>query len=174
MGFKLTDSSRLLAIDPSLTASGWALFSLKGGKLLGAGILRPPGPGVFLADRLASLQSSVEQLMEHYKLGPRDLLVAEGPAPLVLNPQSALKVERVRSIFEAVARGRSMLVPGRVNPRSVQTELMGMRGKQLDRVTVKTWARETANRIFGTELYSVVEITADEIVNRILGKVQAP
>lgn len=163
MSFKYTDSSRLLAIDPSLTASGWALYSLKGCRLLAAGVLRPPGPGIFLADRLALLQSSVEELLSHYKLGARDLLITEGPAPLVLNPQSSLKVERVRSIFEAVARSRSVNVPGRVNPRSVQTELMGMRGKQLDRVTVKSWARDTAQRLFGTEIFQAAEAANREL-----------
>ena len=157
MTFKLTDSARLLAIDPSLTASGWALYSIKGCRLIAAGVLKPPGPGIFLADRLSLLQTSVQELLEHYKFGPRDLLVTEGPAPLVLNPQSAMKVERVRSIFEAVARMRSVQVPGRVNPRSIQTELMGMRGKQLDRATVKTWARDTAQRLFGTEIFHAVE-----------------
>lgn len=85
-----------------------------------------------------------------------DVLLCEGPAPLVRNPQSALKVEGVRGIFEAVARAEGLLVPGRLNPRTVQTELLGMRGRQLARAEVKAWARATAMRLYGDVLQEML------------------
>jgi hypothetical protein len=105
-----------------------------------------------LARRFDFLQNAVDEVMNRLRLGPADLLVCEGPAPLVRNPQSALKVEGVRGIFEAVARGKGLCVPGRVNPRTVQTEILGMRGRQLDRKTVKEWARRSAVQLYGKEL----------------------
>jgi hypothetical protein len=102
--------------------------------------------------RLSSLQQSVFKLFRALELGSHDILVCEGPAPLVLNPDSALKVERVRSIFESSARTLGIKVPGRINPRTIQTELLGMKGAQRSRPEVKAWARETAKRLFGAEL----------------------
>ncbi len=157
---KVKNKRKILAIDPSLTASGWALLEIDTGILLFSGVISPPGPRTILAKRYEVLQEEVCQLFEMLKLSAdfsggaekRNFLICEGPAPLVLNPQSSLKVERVRSIFEAVARSSGIEVPGRLNPRTVQTELLGMRGKQLPRTVVKAWARETAYRLFGEQL----------------------
>jgi len=139
---------RLLAIDPSLTCSGWALFSLADGQPLAAGVISPPGSDIVLSLRLAELQNRVTDLFAHYSLGSSDVLVCEGPAPLVLNPSSALKVEQVRGIFEGVARMHKLCVPGRVNPRTVQTELLGLRGRQLSRKEVKDSARVLVEKMF--------------------------
>ena len=143
---------KLLAIDPSLTASGWVLFAAESSIPLALGVLSPPGPKHALAKRLDELQLSIEDLFIELKMQEGDLLICEGPAPLVLNPQSALKVEQVRGIFESVARNANITVPGRLNPRTVQSELLGMRGPQLKREVVKTWARETAMQLYGNEL----------------------
>lgn len=70
----------------------------------------------------------------------------------MLNPGSALKVEQVRSIFESVARSRGVIVPGRINPRTVQSELLGLRGKQLARKEVKLQARVVAERLYSNRL----------------------
>lgn len=105
-----------------------------------------------MTKRLLHLQDTVTEVICGLRMQSGDLLVCEGPAPLVLNPSSALKVERVRGIFESVARAQQLQVLGRINPRTVQTELLGMRGKQLARAEVKTWARQTAERIFGASL----------------------
>lgn len=139
----------LLAVDPSLTASGWALFSVESGELKEYGVMSPPPPSVPLATRLRSLQSDIQALFMRLEFGERDVLVCEGPAPLVLNPESAMRVEQVRSIFEATARALGMEVPGRINPRTVQSEILGMRGKQLARKLVKESAKVTFHRIFG-------------------------
>ena len=149
---RASGSRFLLAVDPSLTCSGWALFALADGMPCAIGLISPPGPALALANRIELLQREVEQLLESFNLGVGDLLVCEGPAPLVLNPQSALKVEGVRGVFETVARGRGLTVPGRLNPRTVQSELLGMRGKQLDRRTVKEWARAAAMQLYGARI----------------------
>lgn len=141
-----------MAVDPSLTCSGWALFGLTDGLPCAIGVISPPGTELALANRIELLQREVEQLLASFQLGKGDLLVCEGPAPLVLNPQSALKVEGVRGVFETVARTRGVTVPGRLNPRTVQSELLGMKGKQLDRRTVKEWARAAAVQLYGTRL----------------------
>lgn len=148
----LVHAKYLFAVDPSLTSSGWALFSLSKNSLCGVGVICPPGPRMVLAKRYEVLQTEISELFADLGLGKGDVLVCEGPAPLVRNPQSAIKVEGVRGIFEAVARSRGMRVPGRLNPRTVQTELLGMRGPQLGRKEVKKWARETAYRLHRTQL----------------------
>lgn len=161
--------TRLIAVDPSLTASGWALFSLESGAPECWGVLAPPGAAHSLEYRLTCLQKSVADIFDRHALDERDVLVCEGPAPLVKNPLSSLKVERVRSIFEAVARARGVLVPGRLNPRTVQTELLGMRGKQLERKQVKAWAREVAVRLYGNVLNSAPRVSQDIIDALLIG-----
>lgn len=145
----------LLAIDPSLTCSGWALFCVATENLLGFGTLRAPGTKFSMATRLEELQRMSDALLVQLGMQANDFLLCEGPAQLVLNPQSSLKVEQVRSLIESVARSRGLIVPGRLNPRTVQTELLGMRGAQIKREEVKRWARATAERLFGKELAKV-------------------
>jgi len=160
----MSSSKRLLlAVDPSLTASGWALFEIKSSRLLAVGLINPPGADELLATRLRVLQQSVMTLIEKFGLGTKDFLVCEGPAPLVRNPQSALKVEGVRGIFETIARSQGILVPGRVNPRTVQSEILGMRGKQLARKAVKEWSRHTAYRLYEKPLRVLFESETDTL-----------
>lgn len=145
---------RLLAVDPSLTCSGWVLFSIAQAEPLSCGTLRAPSPRSPLAQRLTVLQQEMDILFQSLALVTGDVLVCEGPAPLVLNPQSALKVEHVRTMFETLARARGLRVPGRLNPRTVQTELLGLRGRQLNRKEVKTSARFVCEKMFGQKLQS--------------------
>lgn len=142
----------LFAVDPSLTCSGWALFACADGAPLATGILSALDASQSLADRLHFLQKNISALFRQLRMGEGDVLVCEGPAPLVLNPSSAIKVEQVRGIFEALARDKGVLVPGRVNPRTVHTELLGLHGKQMSRVIVKETARATVKNIFGPSL----------------------
>lgn len=152
----------LIAIDPSLTCSGWALFSLKANKPVAAGIIEPPGADYALESRLQTLQNTVKETFEMFNLSDKDYLLCEGPAHLVLNPDSALKVERVRSIFETMARTHGLQVPGRLNPRTVQTELLGFKGPQVARVHVKEAAREVVSRLFSKELKEVTFFGCDK------------
>ncbi len=171
MSFEHRDSCRIIAVDPSLTCSGWALFVLGEHGPIAVGTLSPPGPEVSMPQRMKKLQSGIEQLLEHLQMGEGDVLVCEGPAPLVKNPQSALKVEGVRGLFETLARRRGMQVPGRINPRTIQSELLGMKGKQLPRAEVKAWARATAMQMFGEELdqFSLPRIPQDVIDAVLIG-----
>lgn len=146
--FTLDSKSKLLAVDPSLRATGWAIFRIQDSAPISVGVISAPPAEFLLAERLHRVQSLIEELLESFKLGKGDVLICEGPAPAVLNPESTLKVERVRGIFETLGRYRGVAVPGRINPRTVQTELLGMKGKQKSRVEVKAWAREIADRLY--------------------------
>jgi Holliday junction resolvasome RuvABC endonuclease subunit len=147
----LGQRSRLLAVDPSLTCSGWALFELSTERLLGVGKLRSLPPSISLVKRLADLQHRIGQVMDSVGLGGEDAVICEAPTS-IRDPSAAFKVEQVRCIFEALGRERSCLVPGRLNPRTVQTELLGMRGPQLKRTLVKSQAVEMAMLLFRNEL----------------------
>jgi len=50
-----------------------------------------------------------------------------------------------------------VLVPGRINPRTVHTELLGLWGKQIPRNQVKICAKETALRLYGDILRTATE-----------------
>lgn len=141
---------RLLAVDPGLTSTGWALFSFskRSAELEAVGNIRPPGPSLPLESRIEALQKQISQLFLELGLGELDLLVCEDAAPLVKNPNSAAKVERVRGTFETLARAAGLCVPGRVNPRTIQSEIMGLRGAQLPRAQVKEVAAKTVLNLF--------------------------
>ncbi len=148
----LNSQSRLLAIDPSLTSTGWALFSVADGNPTDIGLVKAATPKLVLSERLQKLQEEVEILLDSLRLGAGDILICEGPAHLVLNPQSAIKVEHVRGIFETTARSRRVVVPGRLNPRTVQSEILGLRGKQRPRAEVKASAQIVGDRLYGAFL----------------------
>ena len=104
-----------------------------------------------MGERLRVLQNRIESVLDRLKLGAGDLLVCES-ATTVKDPHNALKVENVRSMFEAVARNRLLGVPGRINPRSVHYEVIGLTGKQLPRAEVKLAARRTVEYLYAEEL----------------------
>ncbi len=145
------DFRYLLAVDPSLTCSGWALLSIKTGEILGVGKIRSLPPCHHLSERLLDLQSKIHTIFAELKLGPSDLMICEAPTTM-RDPRAALKVEQVRCIFEAVARQSGLKVPGRLNPRSVQYEVMGLKGKQLKRCLIKETARRIAVFIYNKDL----------------------
>lgn len=161
----------LLAIDPSLTASGWALFEISSSNLLDVGVITAPSAAHLLASRLMVLQERVDKLFNEMALSKDDYMVLEGPAPLVLNPQSAQKVELVRGIFETLARSRGVTVPGRINPRTVQAELLGMQGAQLARPQVKKIARTVAEQMYSSEFKSRGKVAQDIIDATLVGTV---
>ena len=144
--------SYLFALDPSLTSSGWALFCLKTLEPKKTGILKTLSTEFSLEQRLSDLQRQVRALYKDLELGKNDYFICEGPAPLVLNPSSSMKVERVRGVFETLARESSIKILGRINPRTVQAELMGLKGKQIERKEVKKIARDLANKMFSSYL----------------------
>ena len=144
--------SYLFALDPSLTSSGWALFCLKTLEPKQTGALKSLSTKFTLEQRLADLQRQIAKLYKELKIGKNDFFICEGPAPLILNPNSSMKVERVRGVFETLARESKVKVLGRINPRTVQAELMGLKGKQIERKEVKRIARDLANKMFSSYL----------------------
>lgn len=144
----------LLTIDPSLTCSGWALFSVKNNRLLGVGKVRSLSPKFGLASRFSNLQEQIHSLYQQLDVGKNDILVCEAPTTM-RDPKAALKVEQVRGIFETLARQRGSLVPGRVNPRTVHFEILGLRGKQMQRLIVKDTARRVATHLYSDALQEI-------------------
>lgn len=138
---------RVITIDPSLTCSGWALFSLSDDRLLAVGKIRSRGPRDALAHRLVDLQQKISRTFESLAICENDVLICEAPTTM-RDPRAALVVEQVRGIFETVARQIHVTVPGRINPRSVQYEVMGLRGKQLKREIVKESARRVVEHLY--------------------------
>lgn len=145
---------RLLAVDPSLTCSGWALFQCDSGSIQVVGKLRALPPTQPLAVRLHDLHQRIENLLDQLQLGDNDVLICEAPTTM-RDPRAALRVEQVRTSFESIARSRAVSVPGRVNPRTVHHELLGYRGRQAPRAMVKNAALAAAVTLFGPQLSSI-------------------
>lgn len=141
----------LLAVDPSLTCSGWVLFRVRDGDVASAGTIKSAPPSVPMAERLRGVQSNIETVLQRLNLGSDDVLVCEAPTTMK-DPHNAFKVEQVRSMFESVARMRQITVPGRVATRSVHFEIMGLVGKQLPRAEIKASAVRTAEYLYSEPL----------------------
>jgi len=137
-----------------LTCSGWALFRILDGKLLGVGKIKSQPPKFELSERLVDLQEKVSGLLDRLELGLNDVLVTEAPTTM-RDPRAAILVEQVRGIFETLARSRTARVPGRINPRSVHHQMMGLRGKQLPRNMVKGTAIKTVRQLYGQSLQAL-------------------
>ena len=148
------ETSRLLAVDPSLVCSGWALFAVTSGKLLGVGKVRSLGTSFPMARRLEDLQLKITNLLDGLSLRANDVLVCEAQTTM-RDPKAALKVEQVRGLFEVSARSLGAAVPGRINPRTVQFEVMGLHGRQLTRPVVTATAVEVVRRTFSAELTAI-------------------
>lgn len=154
---------RLLAIDPSLTCSGWALFLVKSGKLLGVGKIRSLPPKHPMPMRLGDLQSKIKSVLTDLQLAPNDVLVCEAQTTM-RDPRAAFAVEQVRGMFETIARELGVTVPGRINPRSVHYEILGLRGKQLKREIVKATAVSVTKTLYGSSLKKLgFEVHEDEL-----------
>lgn len=147
----MIDMRHIVTVDPSLSSSGWALFALKGGQLLGVGKIRSISSRFSLAARLRDLQVKIKALLSELKLSANDVLICESPTTM-RDPKAAIKVEQVRTIFETIARERGVLVPGRINPRTVQEEVMGLSGCQKSRAVVKETALRIVNAVYSAPL----------------------
>jgi Holliday junction resolvasome RuvABC endonuclease subunit len=163
---------KLLAVDPSLTCSGWALFDTSNERLLGVGTIRTLGPEFPLATRLRRLQENAESVLDQARMGEGDILLCE-EATSMKDPQAVAKLERVRSIFETLARSRGVRVPGRIHPRTVHYELLGLKGKQPSRDAVKAAARAVAMRLFTTSLQELQFDVSERAVRRAQDVVDA-
>lgn len=144
----------LLAVDPSLTCSGWALFRVIDCAIIGVGNIRSLSTEYLLPDRLKDLQGKIQQTLERCDIGGADVVVCEMPTTM-RDPLAATKVEQVRGIFEVLSRLRGAQVPGRLNPRSIHHELLGMCGAQRSRALVKAAAVEVARSLFAQQLAAI-------------------
>lgn len=141
----------LLAVDPSLTCSGWAAFCMETERLLAVGKIKSMPASYSLSERLLDLHGKVQSIFKECGITRGDYLVCEAPTTM-RDPRAALRVEQVRGIFETVARERKVIVPGRINPRSVQREVMGLKGKQLKRAVVKETAVMVVQALYTRDL----------------------
>jgi len=107
-----------------------------------------------LSTRLLDLQTKISSIYTSLHLKESDVLICESQTTM-RDPGAAFKVEQVRGIFESLARERSVIVPGRINPRSVQYEVMGLRGKQLPRTKIKEIAVSVVQNVYGESLRSM-------------------
>ncbi len=145
--------NKLLAIDPSLTCTGWALFDVKSGTILGIGKIKSKKEGI-LSERLSDFQVKASILLDSLKLSKNDILLCE-EATTIIDPRATIVVEQVRCIFEVLGRNQNVNVPGRINPRTVQYEIMGLKGSQIDRDCVKAIARETVKSLYAKMLKNI-------------------
>ncbi|MDZ4786523.1 MAG: hypothetical protein SGJ02_10665 [bacterium] len=143
--------AKLISIDPSLTCSGWAVFSIESGALCGVGKVRSLPASIPLSNRLKDLQNKISDIFKIAKLTRNDVLICEAQTSMK-DPRGAFKVEQVRSIFEALAREKEILVPGRISPRTIQSEILGFKGAQQKREEVKSVARSIVKSMFNKEL----------------------
>ncbi|MEN9846466.1 MAG: Crossover junction endodeoxyribonuclease RuvC [Pseudomonadota bacterium] len=155
----------LMAVDPSLTCSGWALLSIGEGEVLAVGKIKSAPPSIPLAIRLERLQGAIKNVVGNLALGDLDVLVCEAPTTMK-DPHNSIKVEQVRGLFESTGRSRGVVVPGRVNPRSVQFEVMGLTGKQVAREEVKAAAVRTVQFLYAPTLRRLGLATAEEDLKR--------
>ena len=162
----------LMAVDPSLTCSGWALLSIGEGEVLAVGKIKSAPPSIPLATRLDRLQGAIKKVIGNLALGDLDVLVCEAPTTMK-DPHNAIKVEQVRGLFESAGRSRGMAVPGRVNPRSVQFEVMGLTGKQVARAEVKAAAVRTVQYLYTPALRRLGLATTLEDLKRCQDVVDA-
>lgn len=124
---------------------------VKDGSIASVGKIKGAPPSIPMAERLEAIQQNIESLFTKIGLGPSDVLVCEAPTT-VKDPHNMFKVEQVRSMFEVLARHRSVSVPGRINPRSVHYEIMGFHGKQLPRAQIKASAVKTVEYLYSSAL----------------------
>lgn len=154
----------LFAVDPSLTCSGWALFGFEEQALLAVGKIRSLPPRRYrMNQRLDDVHAKVKGVLDHHLLGSSDMLLCEAQTTM-RDPRAAFAVEQVRGIFETCARERGVKVPGRVNPRSVHSEIIGFRGPQQERSVVKDAAQRIASSLYADALR---RIGFDEVDDRL-------
>ncbi len=142
----------LVAVDPSLTCSGWACFCLETSRLYAVGEIKAHGPEFSMGYRLKNFQEEIHQLYEKLQLDENDIVVCEAPTTM-RDPRAALLVEQVRCIFECLGRSRGAFVPGRINPRTVHKVLLGYKGmRQQTREIVKAQALAVAKVLYAEAL----------------------
>lgn len=116
--------SKVFSVDPSVSSLGWAIMQVSG-RLVDAGVLKYSSKNS-ICERIQFILREVNDLIQYYKLGPTDYCVLESSAGII-NPRSFLALERVRSSVEALAIIKGLRVIGRINPRSLQSKMLGLK-----------------------------------------------
>lgn len=141
------------------------MFDISSESILGVGKIKSLKPQIALASRFLDLQERIGTLFKQLSFGTADILVCEAPTTMK-DPKAALKVEHVRSIFETLARELGAYVPGRLNPRSVHNEVIGLSGAQLARPIIKEMAAKTVKTLHGSDLKRLGFLVDDEQLRR--------
>lgn len=126
----MTDTIRILGIDPGLRATGWGVIALSGARIrhVAHGVIRID-PSLALAERLAGIFSAVSGLAnEHAPMlaGVEETLVNAGP-------RSALKLGQARgAAMAALARERINVCEHA--PRQIKLAVVGTGGAEKEQV----------------------------------------
>lgn len=126
----MTQTIRILGIDPGLRNMGWGVVDQTGSRLahVAHGVIKPD-PKAELAARLGEIYMAVENLLEHYKptaTGIEETFVNAGP-------QSALKLGQARGA--AMAALACFGVPvGEFAPRKIKLAVVGTGNAEKEQV----------------------------------------
>ena len=126
----MSDTIRILGIDPGLRATGWGVIEQSGARLthIGHGVIAVD-PDLPLAQRLAGIFSAVSGLViEHRPMaaGVEETLVNAGP-------RSALKLGQARGVAMA-ALAREGVEVSEHAPRQIKLAVVGTGGADKDQV----------------------------------------
>ena len=100
---------------------------------------------------MVDFQRRVKEVLNSISIKTGDFLVCEA-ATTMIDPRAIIILEQIRGMFETLAREREVIVPGRINPRSVQFEILGMKGSPISRVKVKDVAVHGVACLYGDAL----------------------
>jgi crossover junction endodeoxyribonuclease RuvC len=119
----MSDSLRVLALDPGLAATGYAILDFQPNrdvKLIEGGIIKTK-PGVALENRLAQIFASLDEII--YEFQPDDVSIEELYTDYK-NPRTALQMAHARGVCLLVA-GRAGMKVYNYPPRQVKQSLTG-------------------------------------------------
>jgi crossover junction endodeoxyribonuclease RuvC len=91
----LTDSTRILGIDPGLRNTGWGIIESEGNRLkfVACGVIKPDND-LPMADRLAHIHTELQKIIAEYQ--PQEAVVEE--TFVNANAASALKLGQARGV----------------------------------------------------------------------------
>lgn len=126
----MTDTIRILGIDPGLRHTGWGVVETTGSRLVHVahGVIKPD-PKAPLATRLADIYIAVEALADKYRpdaAGVEETFVNAGP-------QSALKLGQARGAAMAALACFGVHV-GEFAPRKIKLSVVGTGSADKDQV----------------------------------------
>ncbi|MCS6961758.1 MAG: crossover junction endodeoxyribonuclease RuvC [Deltaproteobacteria bacterium] len=141
---------KVLAVDPSSSSLGWAIIDTREIPL-DAGVFYY-NTDISISNRVKHIVNEIKHIIDCYNLKRGDYFVVESSAGCI-NPRTFLILERIRGAGEAVALLNGLTVLGRINPRSIHVNLLGIK-KSLARVFVKSAIRSYVEKQFSAFLKS--------------------